>query len=1075
VLSQRTSNQRKLKCDITHYHEDPLVTNGLLPIAGHYDFRLVALSVFMAILAAYAALDLAGRVTSATGRARFFWLCGGAVAMGTGIWSMHYIGMEALILPVNVEYDWLTVLISMLAAIGASGLALFIVSRKKLGKLAVAVGSLAMGGGIAGMHYIGMAAMRLPAMCHYSVGLVTLSVVIAIVISAVALYQTFHFRGETADWGWQKTFSALVMGSAIPTMHYVGMAAATFYPAPLRTVDLRHAVSISTLGVSAITLITLVMLGLVFVLSIVDRRFSLQAVEIRSGALRYRQIVETAFDAFVGFDSTLLVEHWNPQAERIFGYTKSEAHGRPLGDFIMLDRKRAESAGSLRELLEGDIGAGMQARVEVTARQKSGAEFLAEMAISSVPTGEKRLFAAFVHDVTERKLAEQEREMAKQSAEAASRAKGEFLANMSHEIRTPLNGVIGMTELVLQTELTQEQRDYLETVRFSAESLLSVINDILDFSKIEAGKVELESVDFDLRECLETSLRTMALRADEKGLELLCDVHSDIPDEFRGDPHRLRQIVVNLVGNAIKFTHHGEIALKVRCTGPVAGKYTLHCAVSDTGIGIAAEKLESIFQSFSQADASTTRQYGGTGLGLSISRQLVEMMDGRIWLESELGKGSTFHFTIDLEPGRKPVRAAHIAPVSQPDMLAGTRVLVVDDNRTNRRILEGLLTNWGMEPTLSASGESALEALRSARANGLGYQLILTDMHMPRMDGFELVKHIRDEEGSRMATIMMLTSGGQRGDAQRCEDLGVAAYLLKPIRQAELREAIARVLGAMDESRNGSAITNQTLEKSLRNVALEILLAEDNEVNQKLAKRLLEKRGHHVMAAGNGLEALEAIRAGHYDLVLMDVHMPEMDGFEATRVLRAEEKESGRHQPVVAMTALVMKGDRERCMAAGMDGYLPKPIRSQELDQILELYAAHKVSLEAAPEASLSTLRAGDMRAVDTHDLLERIGGDREFLIDLIDTFRENYAKQQEAIRTALENGDAVALTHAAHSLKGALLNLAAPVAAAAAQKMESSGRRGDLQEAEVVLRDLEAELERVFGALRLLGEEAVL
>jgi len=1050
------------------------VTPTLVPLAGHYDYGLVALSVLMAMLAAYAALDLAGRVTSARNRReRFFWVSGGATAMGTGIWSMHYIGMEALQLPVTVYYDWPTVLVSMLAAIGASGIALFVVSRKTLTRRSLVVGSLTMGGGIAAMHYIGMAAMRLPAMCRYSVTLVTLSVVLAVVISAVALRTTFKARGELTDWGWRKTLNAVIMGSAIPTMHYVGMAAATFYPAPLRAVDLRHAVDITSLGIAAITLVTLMMLGLVFAVSIFDRRFKLQAMEIKSGAQRYRQIVETAFDAFMGFDADLAIEHWNSQAERMFGWTRGEAYGRPLGEFIELDRGPGESRRSLREILGAGDAAEMQARVEVTARRKDGRTFQAEMAISAVETGQKRLLAAFVQDVSERKQIEREREMAKQAAEAGSRAKGEFLANMSHEIRTPLNGVIGMTELTLQTELTREQREYLETVRLSAESLLTVINDILDFSKIEAGKVELEQVDFELRECLETTLRTLALRADEKGLELLCDVHSDIPDLLRGDPNRLRQILVNLVGNAIKFTHAGEVALKVHATDAESGRITLHCEVSDTGIGIAPEKLETVFQSFSQADASTTREYGGTGLGLSISRRLVEMMGGRIWVESEPGKGSSFHFTTELELGEMAAAKSAGPIAARADALTGARVLVVDDNPTNRRILKGLLTNWGMEAELASDGESALAALEESAATGRGFQLVLTDMHMPRMDGFELIERIRGEEGVAMPTIVMLTSGGHRGDAARCEELGVAAYLLKPIRQAELREAIGRVLGAAAEDRHGQLITNGSIAQKEGKASLSVLLAEDNEVNRKLARRLLEKRGHRVADAKNGHEALAAIEAEAFDLVLMDVHMPGMDGLEATRQLRAREKESGRHQPVVAMTALVMKGDKERCLAAGMDGYLPKPIRSQELDQLLEQYAARAQSNGSA-QSGATEAPGTEQNAVDTQELLERIGDDREFLTELVDTFRDDYRNHVESMRAAAEAGDGAGATRAAHSLRGALSNLAAKKAASLAAEIETAGRAEDLAKVNSVIGDLEMELGRVLDALSVLCQEAI-
>ena len=1042
----------------------------MVPLAGHYNFGLVALSVLMAILAAYAALDLAGRVTSARGRARFLWLSGGATAMGAGIWSMHYIGMEALRLPVEVAYDWPTVLLSMLAAIAASGIALALVSRARLTARALLVGSITMGSGIAAMHYIGMEAMRLPAMCAYSLPLVVLSVVLAIAISAVALRTTFQARGETSDWGWRKSANAVLMGSAIPVMHYVGMAAATFYPAPLRSPDLRHAIDISALGIAAITLVTMVLLGLVFVVSFFDRRFKLQSLEIESSAQRYRQIVETAFDAFLGFNDRLLVEHWNPQAERMFGWPKTEALNRPLGDFLVLDRALGNSGETLRAWLSASGSAEMQARVEVAALHRDGRPFEAEMAISSIQTGHNRLFTAFIQDVTERKQMERERETAKQAAEAASRAKGEFLANMSHEIRTPLNGVIGMTELALQTELNREQREYLDTVRLSAESLLNVINDILDFSKIEAGKVEVETLDFELRDCLETTLRTLALRADEKGLELLCDVDSGVPDLLRGDPNRLRQILMNLLGNAIKFTHAGEIALKVYSSSPRKDTIELHCEVSDTGIGIPPGKLETVFQSFSQADASTTREYGGTGLGLTISRRLVEMMGGRIWVESEVGKGSTFHFTMEVAPGEKPPAHDKDAAPAPPEVLKGARVLVVDDNPTNRRILKGLLSTWEMQPELATDGEAALMALAAAEESRRPFKLVLTDMHMPKMDGFELIERIRVQDDTHTPTIMMLTSGGHRGDAARCEELGVAAYLLKPIRQAELREAITRVLGAA-VSDQSPLITNENVGGGQVKVALRILLAEDNEVNLKLARRLLEKRGHRIAVARNGHEALGALQAETFDLALMDVHMPGMDGLEATRLLRESEKATGRRQPVVAMTALVMKGDRERCLAAGMDGYLPKPIRSQDLDQVLERYVA-----EAARNGtgSAPAPAPGGGEAVDSADLLERIGGDREFLGELLDTFRADYGNQIADIHSALSRRDGAEIARSAHSLKGALSNLAAKQASALAAEMEAAGKRDDISTAESLLGNLEPELARVLEALKALSEEAV-
>jgi len=671
------------------------------------------------------------------------------------------------------------------------------------------------------------------------------------------------------------------------------------------------------------------------------------AIERRNLELRgYQEVVENAHDLIHCLSADGAVTYANQAWGRTLGYTKEEVVGVSLADILSPD-SRMQWEHSFQRLMRGEH----VETIEATFLTRDGRPIMVEGTAScAVQDGQPVGVRCLLRDVTRRKRAEAELQQAKRAAEAANRAKSEFLANMSHEIRTPMNGIIGMTELTLNTPLSPEQREYLEMVKSSADSLLTLINDILDFSKVEAGKLELDESEFSLRDSLGDTMKALTVRAAAKGLEVAYRVPAELPDALVGDVRRLRQLLVNLVGNATKFTSRGEVVVEVAMVECVAGAadgpsrqgtprsdVMLHFTVRDTGIGIPAEKLEAIFQPFEQGDGSTTRRYGGTGLGLSISARLVELMGGRIWAESAVGAGSTFHFTARFQAaGEATARPVPVAPTS----LRGLPVLVVDDNCTNRRFLYEILAHWQMRPTAADGGMVAVSELKRAVMLGEPFPLILLDAQMPDMDGFVVAERIRQDPELSTATIMMLSSADLPGDVARCRALGVAVYLYKPIKQTELLDAVLAALGAAVVPTRQPAAVVAPLGCAASGGPRRILLAEDNVVNQKLIARLLEKRGHTVTVANDGREALAALNNQPFDVVLMDVQMPEMDGFEATAAIREGERVTGAHIQIIALTAHALKGDEQRCLHAGMDAYISKPVDAHTLVQLVEGSAA---------------------------------------------------------------------------------------------------------------------------------------
>ncbi len=786
--------------------------------------------------------------------------------------------------------------------------------------------------------------------------------------------------------------------------------------------------------------------------------------QLKDSEARIRAILDAAPNGIVTVAAQRKIESFNAAAERMFGYEVAEIIGQDLAVLI------PKAYGSKTTVSDSRLSARIQELIgssgEVVAQRKDGTIFPVYVSMGEVQLEKQQIFMLIIHDITKQKEDESALKLAQEEAELANKAKSSFLANMSHEIRTPMNAVIGMAQLALATDLNSEQKDYIETIKSSGESLLNLLNDILDFSKVEARQIRLEDVSFDIRDVFKQVLDNVGFLASTKGLELVWEIDPEIPSSLIGDPFRLRQILVNFINNAVKFTEKGEILARVQFlkhSADTAGRQevepdsgcVLQFLVRDSGIGLSSEQQKLIFNPFTQADASTSRKYGGTGLGLSISKQLVEMMGGQIWIESpapglsvpDAGPGTAFNFTARFGVDQTRGQMKEILP----EKLQGLRALIVDDSATNRFIFRGYLERWGMIPAEAISGENAFSAVSKAGEDKKPFSLILMDMNMPGMSGIQAADKLNKQGLMKDIVTIMLASGLKEGDYKLAEEAGIKEVLRKPVVPSQLLEAIKKGLGFSEQKLAAANETEKAVTPTAEGIKkLRILLAEDNKVNQKVASTMLTKRGHLVTIAENGKQALDILSRELFDLVLMDIQMPEMDGYEATRVIRQQEKTAGAHIPIIAMTAHALKGDREKCIEAGMDDYIAKPIKMEELFKVVE---GRGVSMENGKNAN---------SVFSLEKTLEQVGGDREVLKEVINIYRQEYPKQLEEIQQAINKKDADALRLIAHTIKGAVGNFDAKPAFETALALENIGKSGDLSNAENVFNKLTQELKRL-------------
>jgi two-component system sensor histidine kinase/response regulator len=1044
-----------------------------VPMVGYFRTDLVVLSIIIAICGAWAGLTSYSQ-SEARSRSEPFnqllWKFAGGLGFGGSIWGMHFVGMLAFSLPCGISYDFLTTAISILPGILASLTALVVIGRADFSlQTRLVIGAVLMGAGIGTMHYVGMAAMRLPAVLLYDPLLVGLSVIAAVGLSYVALTIATYGRNGVEPSRLRQMVASIILGCAVAAMHYIAMQAAVFFPIPEAAAvseGLDQGILALFVGLGTLTLAVGVAAASIAARQHETARNLAEEVRQRKAAekmaledqTRLQTIFDTAAEAIVVIDTRGTIQRWSQSAQQIFGYTPEEAIGANVA--ILTDGiGEPEHTGFIKRYEKTReahiIGIGR----EVIGRRRDGSAVMIELSVGEAIVGDEVFYTGIMRDITRRKEIEEELIDARRQADAANEAKTAFLANMSHEIRTPLNAIVGMTHLLRTTNLSERQAGFVERVRVSSQNLLAIVNDILDSSKIEAGKLDIEHIPFDIEKVLRNVADVVAQKAASKGLEFLLSIEPDVPLSLIGDPLRVGQILTNYANNAVKFTNEGEIAVSVQVVSDCDEMVRLRLSVTDSGIGLTPEQQAKLFQSFQQADASTTRRYGGTGLGLSICKRLAELMGGEVGMESAPGKGSTFWFEA---PFRKD---DHLRTIREYRARStGTRVLVVDDNESARNILSGMLEDMGLSVDQADGGALAIEAYQNSLESGAPYAVIFLDWHMPGMDGYEVANRIRSLSGSPdEPALVMVTAYGQDGFNDAAKENNLLTVLMKPVSASLLFNVVVQLFDG-GENTIGSQIEpagQGTLPAAPNLEGVSILLAEDNTTNQEIVVELLRDTKATISIVANGKEAIDRIEKEAFDIVLMDVHMPVIDGVAATKLLRKNERFN--ELPIIAMTANVMSGDRQRFIEAGMTEHLGKPIDISAFYSMLARFTGRDAGTAWTKPTAMGNeaqSKVQDQRlSFQIPGLDDRLGlsyfnGHLGRYRSMLQSFCEGWPEMESSFRTALGDDDPRHLERVAHTLKGLAATMGATAIADQAGALESRAHKADaarLLEADVV------------------------